>query len=749
MFSSFEAFNTALLKRLSKVRRSGSDIKSILIRYQALSIIYLNLCSGFLTLIWNLIDYMGFPLPTFVVNLTIFPLLIISSLLLKEGKKELSTVAALGYFHLTVFFLSKVADASLSGLCITIVTTSCGFLLSSSKKVQFFNVLICVLQNIFIMYDIRETFKETLYQEQYEQVFRMQISSLMMVVLLALISYTQKVVETNLWQAAQTNYERAEKINKEVLQAIEAKDVFVSSLSHEIRNPLNAMKGSIDYLSRVVKDPNMMPMIENAKLSGEVLLNLVSNVLDAAKLKSDKMEVAHIETNTLDIIKKIAMIHFESLKMKDITARIYIDMNLPRTLWIDSSRMLQIMMNLFSNAIKFTPEGGNIQFYIVWCDDEESTEELQSPILEGARVLSGSSKDVCDEKQTDARSNERALSNIYLSKTDDDPSLESYSEKSIAEFKGREIRRVEDRLKGIRMFKTNSLKTISLSSIKVQGDFLVWTMEKTRTINTQELTDAYLSIEHRLNRDTKKGFIKVQVTDNGPGIPQNEVPKLFGMFSQANKDVGNKYGGTGLGLWICKQLCQKMGGEIAIYSEVNKGSTFLFYIPVDNQNLIENSSVVRASTRHGQQQQRVLIADDFAYNRDMHKLLFEREGVLVSLAKNGLEAFDKYKAQGDGYYDFIMMDIQMPEMDGFTTAKKIREYENQWNWRSTRIYFVSGEYYNEAEIMVEFRNKGHFGEVSGVRCLRKPIDVEAITEIVKNNSEMLTRLIRKESQLEL
>ena len=178
---------------------------------------------------------------------------------------------------------------------------------------------------------------------------------------------------------AQSNYERAENITKELVQAVESKDVFVSSFSHEIRNPLNSMSGSIDYLLRVVTEPAYIQILENTKLIGEVLLNLMNNILDAAKLKSDKMELSYMETNPLDIIKKVFAINSSALSHKKISAQAFIDKNLLKKPTLDSSRVLQIIMNLFSNAMKFTCDSGRIQPHMIWCSPDTTPEELLRP----------------------------------------------------------------------------------------------------------------------------------------------------------------------------------------------------------------------------------------------------------------------------------------------------------------------------------------------------------------------------------
>jgi len=146
--------------------------------------------------------------------------------------------------------------------------------------------------------------------------------------------------------------------------------------------------------------------------------------------------------------------------------------------------------------------------------------------------------------------------------------------------------------------------------------------------------------------------LKIQVSDTGCGIAKENLPKLFEMYIQADHIISSNYGGTGLGLWICEQLCHKMQGDIAVSSQAGIGTKFVFYIPVDNER--KSSEEVVAHDRVS-----ALVVDDSDFNRDLHKLLLEREGVQVTLAKNAYEAVEKYKEKGEDYFEFIFMDISM------------------------------------------------------------------------------------------
>jgi len=133
---------------------------------------------------------------------------------------------------------------------------------------------------------------------------------------------------------------------------------------------------------------------------------------------------------------------------------------------------------------------------------------------------------------------------------------------------------------------------------------------------------------------------------------------------------------------------------------------------------------------------RALVVDDYAYNRDVHKLLLEKESVQVTLACNGLEAVEAYTKHEEDYYQFILMDVKMPEMDGFAAAKKIREWEAEKKRKRVDIYFVSGEYYNEEEVLREMRREGNVTDNEGIKCLRKPIDVEKIRKLLLNYNKI-------------
>jgi len=195
------------------------------------------------------------------------------------------------------------------------------------------------------------------------------------------------------------------------------------------------------------------------------------------------------------------------------------------------------------------------------------------------------------------------------------------------------------------------------------------------------------------------------------------------MFSQADPSITKRFGGTGLGLWICKQLCQKMGGNIEIYSQQNKGTIFVFYIPFKvSQSQSQPVSVSRSNSNI-----RALIVDDMLFNNKLHKAMLEKFGVECTMAQHGKEAVDIYTTKPKGYFHFIFMDLSMPVMDGKTACKAIRRFEEEDSREKIDIYIVSGNAV-EDEVAACLNPQG---SIQATRFFRKPIDMTIVKNIVQ------------------
>jgi signal transduction histidine kinase len=178
-------------------------------------------------------------------------------------------------------------------------------------------------------------------------------------------------------------------------------------------------------------------------------------------------------------------------------------------------------------------------------------------------------------------------------------------------------------------------------------------------------------------RHLESGRIELyfSVKDTGIGIPKDRMSRLFQSFSQVDMSTTRKYGGTGLGLAISKKLVQLMDGSIWVQSEVGKGSTFSFTIQADAatpEQCLEMKETPQEPNLHTdiRNQLKLLIAEDNLVNQKVALLMLKKLGIRADVAANGMEVLAALERQN---YDVILMDVQMPEMDGFEAARVIRE----------------------------------------------------------------------------
>ena len=173
--------------------------------------------------------------------------------------------------------------------------------------------------------------------------------------------------------------------------------------------------------------------------------------------------------------------------------------------------------------------------------------------------------------------------------------------------------------------------------------------------------------------------LHLAVQDTGPGIDPRKIEKLFNAFAQAEEGTTRRHGGTGLGLHISRHICRQLGGDLTVESEVGRGSTFECILPAEPAEIDHRAETVPRDAPPTQARSasdtrcRVLIADDCDANRKLFGLILRRAGYEVAFAENGQQAIDACETAAEaGGHDLVLMDVQMPEVDGLDATRRLR-----------------------------------------------------------------------------
>jgi len=216
--------------------------------------------------------------------------------------------------------------------------------------------------------------------------------------------------------------------------------------------------------------------------------------------------------------------------------------------------------------------------------------------------------------------------------------------------------------------------------------------------------------------------LRIEVADTGIGISPAQQERLFQEFSQADSGTSRKFGGTGLGLAISKRIVELMDGRIWIESELGEGARFIFTIKVqkgeESGETLEHPETP-AEQDHSENEfagKRLLVVEDVEINREILSSLLEGSGILLDEAENGKKALEKIAADPDGY-DLVFMDVQMPEMDGYTATRLIRELPSLSHRELPIVALTANVFKEDIDACLAAGMNGHIG---------KPFDINEI-----------------------
>ena len=247
-------------------------------------------------------------------------------------------------------------------------------------------------------------------------------------------------------------------------------------------------------------------------------------------------------------------------------------------------------------------------------------------------------------------------------------------------------------------------------------------------INNERRQFNYDEIEYP--NEEIKGVLKIIVKDTGCGMKKESLGKLFKKFSQVSDNVSQRQIGTGLGLFITKEICKAMKGDVRAYSKENVGTTFIVCIPVVTvpvSNVLQKADHDLMVLRLKEKKIKAMVVDDSPFNVSLTcNYLNKIGGTVVSVAYNGYEAYSKYKESKKAglEIDVITLDIDMPIMNGKVVCERIRQYEKEENLKPVVIVLISGNYDKE---QVRGFVGGFVEERKADYFLKKPVAMEDFT----------------------
>ena len=350
------------------------------------------------------------------------------------------------------------------------------------------------------------------------------------------------------------------KVNLELAHAVEIKQNLLLNISHEVRNPLNVISSCTQMA--LIDNPTFQTKnhLKNIKISVELVLFLLNNLLDSHKMETTDLEISKSIFNSLEFFDKVWNTSKILISKKGLYGEMLIAKNIPENIRLDKLRMMQIIYNLVGNASKFT-NTGYIGIICTWIEKDNFEEYMTYPTEEDIirhYLFEKSKQKKINKPRFDS------IISITTSKNDSNLIFKlNHNTDSIPNEKSN-----TNVLNHLSYYKTTQAKTLNYQ--EVLGRYRKLGFED---IGAQDISYASKSDQTKIS----SGYLKLEVIDSGSGITEDDLKNLFQKFGQVGESSKKKLG-TGLGLWIVKSLCHGMNGDLRVYSKFQNGSIFVSLI---------------------------------------------------------------------------------------------------------------------------------------------------------------------------
>jgi len=461
-------------------------------------------------------------------------------------------------------------------------------------------------------------------------------------------------------------------------EASEAKSMFLANMSHEIRTPLNGIVGFTELLKDTELKEEQTEFVEIIEKSSENLLEIINNILDLSKIESNKLEIEDIAFNPAEEFESAVDVYAVRASEKHIDLGCFIDPELEHPIKGDPTKIKEVIINLLSNAVKFTSSSGTINVDIrKLASEQEGITRVRFEVQDsGIGVTSEQKAKIFDAFSQADTSITRKYGGTGLGLT--------ISSRFI-ELMGGQLDLHSEPGEGTTFFFTIDFEEIETLNESVKGTY--------SSINALVLESAHKTKRQDTYLREYLDFYGVSYTSfkdlSDLELLQHQVnyDLVIVDYDYADEDSLNHYSSLHQELiLLTKSYFMKKIDSMNL--EIFK----TLYEPLNNSKLrqtLDNIHSENFSAKHAKKVNRkkfnaetsrfdanVLIAEDNIINQKLIKRTLEDLGLTISIASNGLEAFQKRK---DGNFDLIFMDIQMPYLDGMEATKEILEYEEDYN----------------------------------------------------------------------
>ena len=378
-------------------------------------------------------------------------------------------------------------------------------------------------------------------------------------------------------------------------EANKAKTDFLNNMSHDIRTPMNVILGYNELMKQYLTDPILVDYQNKIEQSGKLLLSIINNVLDMARIESGKMIVEERAEQIGLVVEELESVFESSAQEKNIVFTTSVDIDHTNVL-CDGFKIREILMNLVGNAFKYTPDGGHIEI---------------------------------DVKELDCE---------------------------------------------------------------------------------------------------KPGYVRIQtqVKDTGIGMSEDFLPTLFDSFSREYNTTIGKVSGTGLGMSIVKNLVDMMDGDICVKSKLGVGTCFTltFEHRISDEDCIEmNQELDVLDEKSILQGKHVLLVEDNDLNAEIAMAILEQSGLVLDRVEDGLACINRLSEVDGDLYDLILMDIQMPNMNGYEATRRIRQFKNSKKAGIPILAMTANAFEEDKKMAMDAGMNGH---------VSKPIDVNVLEKQILN-----------------